>query len=459
MTVNLKNRKHAFTLVEILVVVSILVILTGLLVPRLRVISNERQIREAARNVSSLFSRASQAAIIDGVSGVVLERNPNVSRQWPNLTVSGDPALGGGPLNLAPFNFRHGGHRLSLLRSVPDFRGDRTASVAYLADMSPLVLTELGGRYSQRPVAELTTRLGAGAIIVEIETPIEHSKVNTFTDGNSTEEELLLAAEQERRKIIRPGDAIVFNNSNVEYRISSVLLSDQGTYLDPVLGSIPTNTGERMLLQMALSAYLPPPAGPVQAFGASMTDAMPYRVIRRPRRLKSSEIELPEGFQIDLRFSGVGDQVFSPASFDKPNGNPDSIEILFDERGAVDRVDSDGATDIGVQIASPIFFFVTRLSGTEDEFSDNPPPTNPLANDENLWVIVNPVTGTVSVGYNGSAEPFQDPANNGEIFTAKNFPNVDDLLDGHSLVPGADTRFSAALNACRTFANTSTANQ
>ena len=212
MKFNLKNRKHAFTLVEILVVVSILVILTGLLVPRLRVISNERQIREASRNVSALFSRASQAAIIDGVSGVVLERNPNVSREWPNLTVPGNPAIGEVSRDLT-FNFRHGGHRMSLLRSVPDFRGDRTASVAYLVEdvpadppLIPLPYNtgDISSRYSGFTEDQLKARLATGRLIVEIDTPIEHSKVVDVTDENSTAEELLLAAEQERRRIIRP---------------------------------------------------------------------------------------------------------------------------------------------------------------------------------------------------------------------------------------------------------------
>ena len=100
--------RPAFTLIEILVVVSILVILTSLLVPRLRMVTQERNIREAARLVGSIFSQASQRAVTDGISGVVLQRNDNFNA--------------GGYLFAAT--------RLGILRRVPDFTGDVVGSVA-----------------------------------------------------------------------------------------------------------------------------------------------------------------------------------------------------------------------------------------------------------------------------------------------------------------------------------------
>ena len=57
------------TLVELLVVISIMTIIFAILVPRLRAVNEDRNIREAARVVSSAFSRASSRAINDGLSG------------------------------------------------------------------------------------------------------------------------------------------------------------------------------------------------------------------------------------------------------------------------------------------------------------------------------------------------------------------------------------------------------
>ena len=102
MTQSPKKPRNAFTLIEVLVVVSLLIVLTALLIPRLRIINNERQIREASRKVASMFSRASQAAIYDEVSGVMIERNPNVVSPWPGLTDGNGNAV----------NFAHSGNRM-----------------------------------------------------------------------------------------------------------------------------------------------------------------------------------------------------------------------------------------------------------------------------------------------------------------------------------------------------------
>ena len=72
-----KTSDAGFTLVEILVTITIMVILTALLIPNVRTVTKDRNAREAARLVGSIMSQASQRAVNDGVAGIVLFRNPN----------------------------------------------------------------------------------------------------------------------------------------------------------------------------------------------------------------------------------------------------------------------------------------------------------------------------------------------------------------------------------------------
>ena len=95
--------KSGFTLVELLVVISIMAALTALMLPRLRTLNQDRGIREAARVVGSKFAEASGRAIRDGKASVTLVRNPNM--------VDVDDVV-------------FGASTIFLSRAVPNFIGD-----------------------------------------------------------------------------------------------------------------------------------------------------------------------------------------------------------------------------------------------------------------------------------------------------------------------------------------------
>jgi prepilin-type N-terminal cleavage/methylation domain-containing protein len=105
----LDNTRSGLTLIELLVVIMILGIVMALAIPRLRIISEDRSIREAARVAGSVFSRASQRAFTDGLAGVCIEVNPNL--------LDGD-------------NVQYAGTALYMLQALPPYIGESPGDVA-----------------------------------------------------------------------------------------------------------------------------------------------------------------------------------------------------------------------------------------------------------------------------------------------------------------------------------------
>ena len=97
------KRNSGITLVELLVVISILAVITAVMLPRLRTINKDRNIRESARVVGSLLAKASQNAVNDGTAGVIIERNENF--------VDDEGVI-------------YGASTMYLMRKVPVFTGD-----------------------------------------------------------------------------------------------------------------------------------------------------------------------------------------------------------------------------------------------------------------------------------------------------------------------------------------------
>ena len=179
-----QNKKRlGFTLIEVLVVVSILLILTSILIPRLRTISKERNLREAARVTGSIFTQASQRAIADGVAGVLLQYNPNFADNT---------------------GFSSSVTNMSLLRAVPAFTGDQLPDPTL-----PGV-----GAYQRGAFGTPTTTI-----------PTPPPVVNTV--------EIPYPIEQEDLQIIKAGDSIRFGQNSSEYSIVSVV--PQPTTSPPVL--------------------------------------------------------------------------------------------------------------------------------------------------------------------------------------------------------------------------------
>jgi prepilin-type N-terminal cleavage/methylation domain-containing protein len=298
------KQNSGITLIELLVVISILGVLTAVMLPRLRMINKDRNVRETARVVGSMLANASQNAVNDGTAGVIIERNKNF--------VDGDGVI-------------YGATTMYLMRKVPVYTGDLL------------------------PFQNLATVLDDYEVSIAI----------PFDDDT-----------------ILKNDYISFNYSSVKYRITSPNPSSGILVLSPGLGGV----------------VLPP---------LPVTDPvteLPFIVHRQPRKLASSRVDLPDGYLIDMRYSGPVNSNTDKSIFDVDV--PDdylsrTVQIIFNSKGAVDRFYFHNGTVIDSAIPNaPLFFYISEYE------------TDPLANHgvldspANLWVTLNNSTGATNVASN-----------------------------------------------------------
>lgn len=113
------NKPRGFTLVELLITVTILATLAVLIIPNVRLLNRDRKIRDTARVVATVFASARQQAAVDGVAGVEIVHNSNES--LANM-----------------------GSTLYQLRAIPMYTGDAFDSKANITGTkSTFSLTEL----------------------------------------------------------------------------------------------------------------------------------------------------------------------------------------------------------------------------------------------------------------------------------------------------------------------------
>ena len=398
--------KCGFTLVEILVVVVIATVVLAIAIPRIRTVNKERNIREASRVVGSIFANASQRAVIDGVAGVRISRNPNFI--------------------IGAQQFRYAATELSILRRVPNYIGDAAGAMINNA----LDGAGLPGADNQ----------------IAIPLPLEQTSLN----------------------IVRPGDSIAFGNSSARYNILAVnpgftedgvtpgpglmhIVVDLAGYLPPPTDMASFSIFRRPRILRSSTTVLP--AGHIidlrysgfevlDGFGvlpgSGSFDFATGTVL--PRQLTTVFEPVPTDF--------IG-TVIPPLTNIVQNYD---IDVIFDEDGTVDTVlyteldNEDGdATPGETVIRKPLgslHFLVTEAPeslDTTEEIS--------TADETNFWVTVSNNTGTVNIGYND--------ANDSQGFTVANLSTF-----YFGTMPGASRgEFNAILDSARSQASTVTANQ
>jgi prepilin-type N-terminal cleavage/methylation domain-containing protein len=139
-----------------------------------------------------------------------------------------------------------------------------------------------------------------------------------------------------------------------------------------------------------------------------MSVAMPFKILRKPKRITSSEVRLPGGQLIDLRLSGDSDVsgsagslygMLNPTPLPSPNNN--SFVVTFDRHGAIDRYYPQGLGGPSLLPSSPLFLLVSA-----DEDAEG---VDPLQNMNNMWVVTNPTNGGVTTTRMSSNSPQTAP--------------------------------------------------
>lgn len=335
-----RTENRGFTLVELLIVIAIAGTLTVLLIPRLRMINQERAIREASRITGSMLATASQRAVTDGVAGVVFLRNPNFNAD----------------------GLEYGCTEIALLRAVPVYVGDQVQQ----SDASRAAVSM--GSVGSPPTP---------AMIVTVPKPLE----------------------QDELQIIKVGDSISLGATRIKYRIFSIdenagggleLAIDRGAGVEylpgPSLGihdfiihrqprilrssvtSLPRNhmidlrySGAETIDSMSL---------PINVFEAEPVDAIGRNFINAT---------------IGILFNEQG-----------------ALDRILYEKDFDDGLDGDVAAGDGrffsAQfsriIASPVFLFVSEISPEPQTAT----ATSALDSEVALWVSASP-SGSPNVGY------------------------------------------------------------
>ncbi|MDG2015086.1 MAG: prepilin-type N-terminal cleavage/methylation domain-containing protein [Pirellulaceae bacterium] len=97
------TKRNGFTLIELVVVVSVLAIVGVMVIPSLRTLNEDRKVRDTARVVGAVFAAARERAAVDGQAGVEILSIPNAS---------------------GTYNLPNMGLVLYQMRAIPSYNGD-----------------------------------------------------------------------------------------------------------------------------------------------------------------------------------------------------------------------------------------------------------------------------------------------------------------------------------------------
>ena len=349
------KQRLGFTLIEVLVVVSILLILTAVLIPRLRTINKERSLREGARVTGSIFTQASQRAIADGVSGVLLKYNPNFSD--------------GTGYSSAVSN-------MSLLRAVPTFAGD------------------------QEPATGVGAFQTGTAGTVSIPYPIEQDDLQIIKSGDS----IGFGQSSSRYTILTVTPTPAGTPTTLNLLLDVSYLPDPDTFIATAGGEGTAYTVHRLPRELRSSEVELPRniVVDMRFSGFNMLDSGFEQDTGGPDMVRPVDVSTGTNrrntsvFEPNPRLTIPGDVV---------NFTTSDIAILFNERGEMDRMvrlATDNITGTTVYVLQELAIdnlqlFITEVI-TDVDLTD--PNDNPINSPTNLWVTVNRSTGTANVGYN-----------------------------------------------------------
>ncbi len=344
--------KRGLTLVELLVVVTILVMLVGVVLPLASPALKGREIREAARQVNAVFAAARMRAVVDGRSaGVALVPSASNSDQC---------------------------FQLAFAKVPPPYTGD-----------SATWRTGIDNATGTTPLTGTTANVLLSSQFVGL---------LSFTDLLPTE---AFVNPEVLKKLVEPKPVV--GMANVFAASFHIRFNYRGPYYQGV--RVKDATSDEFYLALPTSAMPPGLVIDTMNNGGMPLGGLPFQIQRSPKRSAAAPVDLPVGAYIDLRASG-----FAGATLAANSG--DAIYIMFAPDGSLDSVQTTGAQPSPAlaslflliangKIAGPVDTNGTAVSLTQLDNARAFPNLNALAG--SLWVDVDHRLGRAktseSLGY------------------------------------------------------------
>ena len=374
--------RRAYTLVEILVVLFVLMLLAAIALPTVKDLLSNQKTSRAARNLVAFIDKARSRAIAEQRPfGVLIERGAgNVDALSLSQSI-----------------------RVRQIAGVPPYSGDASNAYALL---------------SNHP--DPTSDIAFADFTVRDNSLLDLSR--RFYSG----EERLGTLDQVP---IRNGDHLELPGG----RLVPV------TILPDLVG-----TPQEPLVRLTFSLANLYPEGR-RSFPTSPQPKVKYRIHRHPVVSAVTPFSMPRGVVIDLNFSGVGlkQNNFCPIIFSDPDVPPlgGDVEIIFGPDGGIERVTQGPTwTKVGTQFEwqweasqtpplGTVFLCVGDADGlwsdTEGLLSRDNKTLSNLLNLESIWVTVNAYTGRATsspmhpldVVPNGIAKPSPPAKGSGDYST------------------------------------------
>jgi len=359
------RRRAAYTLVELLIVLAIMVLLAAVALPTVKDLLANQQIAKTARNISAFIDKARSRAIAEGqFVGIRLER-----------------------LNTLDPVSRAQSIRIRELTSVPPYTGDASNAFAVLktntgytnANLSYLTIAEFNP--FDNALLALSASMVDANTALQITDPLQPGYVLTPksepTDDASAP--------------IRSGDYLELPGGRlVPFKIQHRALNAGA--------GIPVKLFFD-LSEMKTAGTKSFPAG--NPIFPSDGRRIKYKIHRRPVVSTSAPYSLPRGVAIDLNYSGTGmkgnEFAPSPMNTDIQTGaNAKPIDIVFGPDGGVVSLTT-AYSDVPSFPQGQVFICLGDSDGIRPDnlfTPDKKAPAN-LVNLESKWIVINPGTGRV----------------------------------------------------------------
>lgn len=409
-------RLSAYTLVELLIVLSIMVLLAAVALPTVKDLLANQQIAKTARNISAFIDKArSRAVAEERYIGIRLERLNSIE---PNYTPGDAPPVG-----------RAHSIRIRELTSVPPYTGDASNAFAELktdtryantnlsyvtfAEFNPsdnALLALSASMVDPNTSLQITNPMQPGYVLAPksepnddvsapirsgdyIELPagrlvpfkIQHRPLNA---GATIPVRLLFDLSE-----MRTAGTKSFPSGNPIFPTS--ILENNGLVHEGVLVNETAN--DVTLRRLDGSDITISRSDITRMWGRKIK----YKIHRRPVVSTAAPYSLPRGVVVDLNYSGTGMEgnefAPSPLTADIQGGfNAKPIDIIFGPDGSVVSITT-AFNDVPSFPQGQIFLCLGDSDGVRTDNLVTPEKKAPanLVNLESKWLVITPATGRV----------------------------------------------------------------